>query len=424
MEKFLKKVLLHNLWTKLFSLLIAVVIWAAIMNSSDPYINMTIKNVSVTRINEEAVTDKNMIYDVVSGDTLNITVYGPRSQVQSMSVEDINAYVNMKEMSLTESCPIHVEFKDSTSHQNVKLTSKTEEAMIFSLESMVTENKQVVCVTRGKCADGYYAVANVSPSTLEVYGSENAVKKVDRLLADIDVSGRSETFTSEVKVHIMDTNGNEISAEEINVSLPDDKAEVTVNIYKTKNVKIKLNSNVTAGKGFACEDIKMAPESVAIAGPDSVLNYLTEIVIPYEKLDIVETVDENIMLKEFIPEGCYLVSDIDFISVRVVVKPLDENRKITMRLMEFETVGLLSIFEYSMSQTVTISFWGAEGTTDEIIARDLALYLDFTGITSEGKYTIPVQSKMTRKDIMIDPVSVEIELKMKGYESDPTKPEQ
>lgn len=408
MKRFFKKVFIHNMWAKIFSILMATLIWSMIMNASDPYIYVTVKNITVSKQNEEAVTEENMIYDVVSGESLNVTFRGPRTLVQNLTSDDIKAYVDMRELSITNSCPIHIEFKNSEKFKNVSVTSKTSEVMTVSLEKMVSENKQVYCEKTGKCADGYYAEVSVNPSVLDVYGSENAVMNVEKLKATIDISGVDSTFSQQVKVVPLDEDGNEIETNTITIE--DNMVDVTVTVYKTKNVNVKIDANLSSLKGFAYQDIKYAPSTITIAGSGNTLNSLTEITIPYKQLDINETVTDNISLDDYIPEGCYLVSDTNFISITIPVLRLDENRKINVKASEIALNGLqqgLSVNNFSSAFWVSI--WGIEGSTESLTVKDLGLSLDLSGINEAGKYSLPLNTKLG-KDYMMDDMEVEIEV--------------
>ena len=406
MKKVLKKIFIHNMWLKIFSLLLATLAWSVIMNASDPYIYVTIRNIGVTKLNEEAVTEEDMIYDVVSGESLNVTFRGPRTLVQNLSSEDIYAYVDLKELSITNSCPIHVEFKNNEKYKNVSVSSKSSEVMTVSLEKMISENKQVYCEKTGKCADGYYAEVSVNPSVLDVYGSENAVANVERLKASVDISGVDKTFSQQVKVVPLDVDGEEIDSAAI--SMEEDMVEVTVTVYKTKNIIVNVESNISALKGFTYQETKFAPTSVTIAGTDSILNSITEITIPYEQLDINETITDNITLDDYIPEGCYLVSDTNFISITIPVLRLDENKKFTVKQSDVSFSGLQTGLNLSGStKTVSVSVWGIEGTTEKLTVKDLGLSADLSQITDAGTYTLPLNNKLG-KDYMMDDAEIEI----------------
>ena len=414
MKNFLKKYVLNNIWLKLISVVVAVLCWCAVMNRSDPYMTVTIRNITVNKLNEDAVTSESMLYEVTSGDTINITCYGPRSEVQNLKADDVNAYVDLEEISLTESCPIHVEFVDKDATNNVEVTSKSAETMQLSLEKMVTESKQVICETKGTAASGYYAVAEVSPATIDVYGSSNAVEAIASLKAEIDISDVSESFEQTVSVVAINADGEELTTD---VTFEVTSVTVSVIVYPTKTINVNLDYNVSAGTGFLLGDIKYAPTSITIAGEKTTIASITDITIAYENTEIIESVNENISLTDYLPEGVYLASNTTMVSVTIPVSSMDENKTLTTTVNSLDTSSLTSSLKVNNSTDVlALSVWGVEGSTDSITAAALDLSVDLSGVTAAGNYEVEIVCG--NEKFMIDPVTVEIEVIAAGTEAD------
>lgn len=406
MKEILKNMFLRNMGMELLSIVMAILAWCTIMNLSDPKVTVKIKNISVNKINEQAVVDENMIYEVVSGDTIEISVTGPRSLVQSLKESDINAYVNLKELSITNSCPIHVSITDENVSKSVEITSKSDEVMILSLEQMISDNKQIAVELKGSPAANYYASYSVSPLMLEVYGSSTQVNNIERLVAAVDIEGKSESFTADVEVVPYDKDGNILDSSKF--TMRDKKATVSVELYPTKNINVVIDAKVSARYGFACQPLGQAPSSVTIAGPQNVIRDITEIVIPFEREDLIETVAENISLADYIPEQCYLVSDTDTVSVTIPVVRLSENRVMSVNMSDISFRNMpagLSVI--NKTAKVNISIWGAEGTTGEIMISDLGLYADCSSITAPGTYQLPLKYN-TGEQLQIDNLTISV----------------
>ena len=406
MKEKIKNIFLSNIWLKLLSLILAVLGWCMIMNLSDPQVTVTIKGITVNKTNEQAVVDENMIYDVVSGDTINISITGPRSIVQSLTAKDINAYVDLKELSITNSCPVHVDFKSESVKKSVEVTSKSEEVMILSLEQMVTENKQIVVELIGTPQNNYYATASVYPLMLEVYGSSTQVDKIEKLVATVDISDQTLSYTTEVKVVPYDKEGNVLDSSKFTMS--NNHAEVTVDMYPTKNINVVIEASVNAEYGFACQPLEQAPKTITIAGPTAVIGELTEIRIPFTREGLKETIAENINLKEYIPEQCFLVSDMDTVSVTVPVVMLDENKLLSVSVSDITLKNLPSNLDaINDTQKVELSIWGMEGETDSITSKALGLYIDCSSISKSGSYELPLMYN-SGEQVIVDATTVSL----------------
>ncbi len=406
MNRTVKDFFLQNIWLKLLSVGIAILAWCTIMNMSDPNITVTLRNISVNKINEQSVVDENMIYDVVSGDTISITVTGPRSVLQQLTKDDVNAYIDLKELSITNACPIHISFKNASVANKVEVTSKSDEVMVLSLEEMVTENKQVAVVLSGAAAEGYYAISSVSPLLIEVYGSETQVSKVERLVANVNIDGQNTSFIKTVEVIPYDKDNNVLDATQF--TLKDNKVSVSVELLPTKNINVVVDADVSAEYGFACMPLEQAPTSITIAGPPDIISNITEITIPYKAENLKETVAENISLTEYIPEGCHLVSNIDSVSVTIPVVMLDESREMTVNVSNIAMRNLPSGFStVNKTSSVHIRVWGAEGTTGNLTVSSLGLYADCSSVKAPGSYQLKINCD-NGGNYIIDDVSANI----------------
>lgn len=105
----MKKKLTKNLPLKLLSLALAVFLWAVVVNVDDPVTSVQFSNVPVEVLHPEVVTSKGKTYQIEDEtDTVRVTVRAKRSVLHSMTVSDIKASADMKEMSLGSQVPIEV----------------------------------------------------------------------------------------------------------------------------------------------------------------------------------------------------------------------------------------------------------------------------------------------------------------------------
>ena len=92
----MKDKLKKNLGLKILSLLIAVVIWILIVNVDDPVETKKFEDITVTPINGEVITGKDKVYTITGGSTVDVSVTGRRSFVNSLSRSDIVAVADLK----------------------------------------------------------------------------------------------------------------------------------------------------------------------------------------------------------------------------------------------------------------------------------------------------------------------------------------
>lgn len=91
----MKDKLFSNWGLKLLSLILGFIVWVTVLNVDDYSTTRQIKDIPVTLINTDAITDKNQLYDIVSGETVDIIIKGRRSVVNSLGASDFTAVADM-----------------------------------------------------------------------------------------------------------------------------------------------------------------------------------------------------------------------------------------------------------------------------------------------------------------------------------------
>ena len=78
----------NNMWMKILSVVIAVLIWLFVANTNDPVVTKRFYSIPVKVMNEDALTKRGYAYEILDGEEVNITVKGKSSIVRSMGISD------------------------------------------------------------------------------------------------------------------------------------------------------------------------------------------------------------------------------------------------------------------------------------------------------------------------------------------------
>ena len=85
----MKEKLTSNIGLKLLSLFLATFLWLAVINSQDPIETVTFTNIPVTIINEDVLTEKDKIPEVVEGDKITVVVEARRKICDNLTKDNI-----------------------------------------------------------------------------------------------------------------------------------------------------------------------------------------------------------------------------------------------------------------------------------------------------------------------------------------------
>lgn len=89
----------QNIGLKIMALLFAAVLWVIVVNADDPVVSAVYRDVPVTITNEDVVTNKGKVYQIVDDThTVNVTVYATRSVISKISKDNISATADLSQM--------------------------------------------------------------------------------------------------------------------------------------------------------------------------------------------------------------------------------------------------------------------------------------------------------------------------------------
>ena len=190
----MKKRLMNNFGLKLLSLGIAIVFWFVIINSQDPMEKRTIKDVPVKKLNEEMVLEREKVLEVLSGDTVDVIVEGRRSVVEQLTENDIEATVDLSEVSFMDTVLIKAAVPG---HSDVTVLNNGENVMKLLFDDYVTRKFSFKVNTVGEPTTGYYVGdALPSPNIIQISGAKTVLDKIKEVALQVDVSGRSVDFVT------------------------------------------------------------------------------------------------------------------------------------------------------------------------------------------------------------------------------------
>lgn len=124
--------------------------------------------------------------------------------------------------------------------------------MELSLEDLMSRRFMISADTSGKVAAGY-ALGEVSvtnPNVLNVSGPASIVKKVDKVVATIDVDGMSSNLTDNVIPVLYDSDGNEVDTTQLKLS--NTTVTISAKILSVKEVPLVFFDNRNPIRGISC----------------------------------------------------------------------------------------------------------------------------------------------------------------------------
>ena len=237
----MRKELMNNLGLKILAFLAAVTLWFLVVNIDNPVTDRTFTDIPVTVVNDDIVTASNRTYQILDGtQQVNVTVTATRQELSRITADDIHAVADMRELTLGTQVPIQVTI-EGHSYEEAYSTPRN---LQLKIEEEARNNFPITPTTIGTVREGY-VIGNLraDPEGVTIRGPKSVLNSINRVCAEVDVSGLSENAELEANLILYDVNNNVIDQTLLVNNLGDEGVSVEVELYQTKNVPIDIDTS-------------------------------------------------------------------------------------------------------------------------------------------------------------------------------------
>ena len=385
----MKKKWMSNLSLKIASVIVAFLFWLVIINITDPTTSKTFHDIPVKILNENVITSANQVYEIEDGDTVQVTVKGKRSFVETLTETDFTATADLTELSKVNAVSIDVKLnRESNSGVEVSWDNAV---LKVNLEKRVTQKFKVRVDYQGELSENYVLGEMVAkPNIVEVSCGESKFKKIDHVGVMVTLNGQSEDFEAKYTPILYDKDGDVL--DDTNVTFSNNTIRVSTEVRGTKEVPIFVSTRGTPAEGYRLVQTDYKPEKVRVSGTSSALAKVETIKIQVNIDGEKKNVEREIPLADYITDGLQLEEDISTISVRCEIEK-DGERTFLLAPTDVAVKNLpknCTMNLVASSEKYTVNVTGEEQDLADLELADLGAYVDLNGL-SDGEYTLDVK---------------------------------
>ena len=422
-----KKKITDNLSLKIMSVAVAVVVWLIVVNIDNPVGTNYYTITNVELINKEYVESSDTIGKMCmpeeNQDTVRVAITADKKTRDKIRVSDISAVADLQQAVSLDTNPVMVPITVTCSVSgigpgDIKVTPQN---LSVNLDEKETQ-EFVVNVTRGDTKPGKdYEVGSLTanPEKVRITGPKSLVNKIDKVNAAIELNGKTQDFTQEVTLSIIDKNQEALSDSEMNSLRIENNAQVivTAKLWKIRQgVKISAGYVGTPAEGYQAGMIKTVPGTISVAGSTEGLETLAAndnvITIPSESIDISgesSDVEKKISLKDLLPDNVKLTSDSSE-DVWVTVSILPEgSREFSFPTKEIEVKNKPDDLQVTFETAqIAIRIKSDSKDLDDLdVTKDIKASIDLED-KEEGNYEVPVTVSLPDGYEIVENVSTEV----------------
>ena len=402
-----KKNILSNPGLMVLSFVLAVTLWLVVANVENPVTTKQFRDVDITIINENALSNINKVYEVVSGAQATFTVKGRRTVLNHMTEEDFRVVADLSHMSEVYAIPVEISPKNEALDVEIYKNANT---MVLSLEDELTDTCAVTVVTEGEVMDGYaLGEKEVKPNIVSVTGPQSMVHKIKEARVTVDVEHAASDVTAECEVQYYDGNGELL--DQARLSTDYKSVDVNVQVLKTKAVSVFVNTIGSVAKGYELENVTYEPQSIDVAGTSDVLASINEIRI--NDLDISglkEDQEYSFKVADYVPEGVVLTDAEQKIMVTVKVGKII-SKDIILTENHINLAGGQAKYKYELpvDTAIKVKVTGYRDVIATMQASDLNAMVDVSKLTTGNHLcAVTVRQEDVLSAVVADKIKINV----------------
>lgn len=295
------------------SVLVAVIMWAFVMTSTNPSLSKTVRGVPLTIKNQEVMQKEG--YALVGKDeisSVNVKVEGSRSDLASLSSDDLVASVDLgvptegiKTLNIKVDGPSGIKV-ESTNPSNVN----------FKIEKIVKKDLPVEIKIPDKLKESKIInVSEQSTKKITVSGLRKNIDKVDKIILNIGKDEYLDGKIHDIEARPIDKSGKTVA----NVDLSQNDVSISFDVLQSKEVEIELDYEESLPKNMEVIEKKYSPNKVIIKGEKSIIDKIDK--IKTEKIDLTNLKNNEFekSLELVVPEAVEINDGDNFINVYIKI---------------------------------------------------------------------------------------------------------
>ena len=359
----------------------------------DPVTTEKLRNVPVKIINEDEITSIDQVYDIIENETVDFTIQGRRSVIESLSKDDFMVTADFKKLSVVNAVPIDIVCTKYDENEVLIIDGKNQ-MMQVDLVELVEEDFKVSVEIVGDVEEGYYVgKKTANPMMITVSGPKSRIESIAEVVIRVDIDGFTNSFNTIEKPIVLDRDGNQINDSKLTFSK--DYITASIDVYKTKEINLLITATGNPAPGYVMTNVEYAPKTIIIAGDDNALSSIHYLNIKESVMNSKNSIEDKVIdLQERLPSGVVLVGDDKTAVINITIEKAETN-EVSVWPSDIKIINLPEDLDISFNTvgTVSVRVSGPKDTVNKISRNSISPYIDAIGL-SVGTYTLEVKSDL------------------------------
>lgn len=410
----MKQKIFHNLGLKITTLLCAFILWQLITGVADPIVTETYRDIPVSMLNDEIITDQGKVYQIAEGNTITVVLKGKTSILRQVSKEDVIATANFEALELSSLVPIEIRIENNERNQ-IEATASPNNVKV-NIEDSSSKKFPITVAPVGEVAEDFVlGETTLQKESVTISGPMSIVDKIAKVESRINVNDISQDTTIESELVYYDADGLAIEQTLLSNELSE-AVSVDIIVYPTKTIPLEFSTTGDLKINHEVVDITSEPTEIKIYGTEETLKEYAKLTVDGSVLDVSglsSNLEAVIDLTEYIPDGLNLFDESKAL-VAVTVQ-IDEYGTKTLQV-PVQSITVHSnpndlSMEYNAITELALTFTGTDSALDKLNIENVRLSIDLGIYTEAGVYDVDVNVTTSDECKLVKSITVPIKLK-------------
>ncbi len=392
LKKFsLKKLIDDDRYLRVFSVVIAIVIWFAVINLISDEAPRSISGVSLDIESQMADLRQMGLVPIEGADQkIEVVVEGKRTVVGNLQPEDINAVLELTGIDSPGTYDLKVNVSKNNANDDYQIISVRPETVRMVFDRETSKKLTIEIDITGTSAPEGYLMETVYASVREVTvsGPESAVQNISRCVAKVS-RGDNLTQTAVVNTELEFYNVDGQPSDMSQVTVDRETVDVTIPVLQIKTLPVKVSFiNMPSGFDMDTLEYTLSQDTIEIAGPTDVMANLSEYNLGY--IDFKQLSTEGFQEFDIIlPVGYLNIQSVDKIGVTFNMEDKIEKE---FTVQDIRVVNGPSNYTITVNtrQINKVKIIGNAETIEALSSQDIVAEIDFlSSEISTGQYQMP-----------------------------------
>ena len=380
----------NKIVTFLVCVVIAIGFWAYVITTVSPGSEETYHNIPVILQGESLLKEKGLVNVTKENPVISLTLYGNRSDLNKINASNITVIADLSH--IYESGDHHLSydysFPGDVASNAITVLTKDPSSVVLQVERLISKPVPVGIRYNGRVDTDYIVMKEERELDYEeiiITGPESVISRIAVANIDVDLEGRTTSFSENYRFTLCDARGNPVDADAVETNT----GTVNLTLMIQYQTTLELTVNVVDGGGATKDtsEIVIEPATITVAGSEAVLKELESLELG--TIDLKDWLKDG--SKEFtinLPAGVTDLGNTEKATVTVKFPNLS-SKTFTVTNIQAQNVPENMIAEI-ITQSAEVTLRGPKELMSRITASDLKLVVDFKD-AEMGTYSVKAE---------------------------------